>query len=255
MGSIAFAEETGKKHVDGKEHRQLERVQIEVVVSDQYVRSLSLAFWNEATAGIDVGMDAETFEVAPTDTGFLLDDNSFVIDVRPFNISEEIPLFLKVAAQYPKVTFSQKISANSPEFELFILDTQSNDYFSIKKEPLTLELQPGNYNGRFKVAFSEKIPQEELPQVFFEDEATAVKFDIFQNNRLGELQIIGNDLFPVKAVGIFDLQGKRMLYRTNFDNRRSVEISTRPWANGMYIVKVTGMDDQKTVKKVSVFNK
>lgn len=245
---------TNKKHFHNMEDPQLSKVQIGVTVNDEYERSLSLAFWEESSKGIDAGMDAETFELAPTDAGWLLDDKSFVIDVRPFDMSEEIPLFLQVEEESSKVTFSQKISENNLDLELFIVDTQSNDYFSIQKEPLTLELQPGNYHGRFKVAFAEKISLEELPEVFFEDEAVPAKFDIFQNNRQGELQIIGNDYFPVKAIGIFDLLGKRMLYRTGFDNSRSVEISTRTWANGIYLVKVTGMDNQKTVRKISVYN-
>ncbi len=250
----SFPQSTEKKHLHSGGNQELSVVKINVSVSDQYERSLSLAFWNEATAGIDLGMDAETFEVAPTDAGWLLDDKSFVIDVRPFDILEEIPLFLQVEEQLPKVTFSAGNSTSTSAPEIFIVDSQTGDYFSITKEPLTLELEPGTFHGRFKVAFAGKIPQEELPQEFFEDEAIAVKFDIIQNNRQGELQIIGNDHFPVKSIGIFDLQGKRMLYRSNFDNRRSVEISTRPWANGVYIVKVTGMDDQKMVRKISVYN-
>lgn len=244
-----------KRHLHSEENPQLAIIRLKVSVSDEYERNLSLAFWNEATAGIDAGMDAEAFEIAPTDAGWLQDGNSFVIDVRPFDLSEEIPLFLQVETHLPKITFSEGLSENASVNDIFIVDTQTNDYFSIKKEPLTLELEPGTYHGRFKLAFAEKIPQDELPQAFFEDEVVPVKFDIFQNNLLGELQIIGNDYFPVKAVGIFDLQGKRMLYRSNFDNRRSVEISTRPWANGIYLVKVTGMDNQKAVKKITVYNK
>lgn len=245
---------TEKKHEHSENDPQLTVVKINVSVNNQYERSLSLAFWDEATPGVDSGMDAETFEVAPTDAGWLLNDKSFVIDVRPFDILDEIPLFLQVEEQLPKVTLSAGNSTNSSGREIFIVDSQTADYFSISKEPLTLTLEPGTYHGRYKVAFAGKISQEELPQEFFRDETVAVKFDIIQNNRQGELQIIGNDHFPVKAIGIFDLQGKRMLYRSNFDNRRSVEISTRPWANGVYIVKVTGMDNKKTVRKISVYN-
>lgn len=244
---------TSTAHKKQSHNSNLSSIQLKINVDDNYERSLSLAFWNEATAGIDAGMDAPAFELAPTDVGWLQMENSFVIDVRPFDPSDEIPLYLKVEEGLSKMTFSEGISQNA-SVELFIVDTQSNDYFSISKEPLTLELQPGTYHGRFKVAFSEKIPREELPQEFFEDVAVEVKFDIFQNNRQGELQIIGNDHFPVKAVEIYDLHGKRMLYRTSFDNRRSIELTTRPWANGVYIVKVTGMDNQKTSRKISVYN-
>ncbi len=245
---------TEKKHTHLENSTVLPRIQLKVSVNDQYERKLSVAFWNEATKEIDAGMDAEAFQLAPTDAGWLHGENSFVIDVRPFDITEEIPLFLQVNAQLSKVTFSLEKFENTSVNELFIVDTQTNDYFSIKKETLTLELQPGTYHGRFKIAFAEKIPQEELPTIFFEDEAVPEKFSVVQNNHLGELQIISNDQFPVKAIGIFDLQGKRLLYRTSFDNKRSVEISTRLWSNGVYLVKVMSMDNKRVIKKISVYN-
>jgi hypothetical protein len=243
-----------KDHKHTSEKSSLSRVQLKVSVNELYERSLSLAFWAGATPEIDAGMDAQAFELAPTDVGWLQGDECYVIDVRPFDISEEIPLFIKVEAGHQKMTFSQGIFENAAVNELYIRDTLTNEYFSIKKEPLTLELQPGLYHGRYKVAFAEKIAQEDLPQVIFDDEEVHVKFSIHQNNRLGALKIIGNDLFPVKAVEIFDLQGKRMWYRSNFDNRRSVEITTRPWVNGVYIVKVMDMANRRTTKKISVYN-
>jgi len=243
-----------KEHMHASGRNTLSRVQLKISVNDLYERYLSLVFWPGATSGKDPGMDAEAFELAPTDVGWLQGDESFVIDVRPFDITEEIPLFIKVDTGHQKITFSQEIFENSLIEELFLLDTQTKNYFSIKKEPLNLELQPGIYHGRYKIAFAEKIPEEDLPQVFFDEEEVHASFSIHQNNRLGALEIIGNDLFPVKAVEIFDLQGKRIWYRSNFDNRRSVEIATRPWGNGVYIVKVIDMNNRKTVKKISVYN-
>jgi hypothetical protein len=243
-----------KKHMKGEDPILLPRVQLIFSVEDLYERQLSIAFWDEATDGIDAGMDAQAFEIAATDAGWLKEEDSFVIDVRPKDLSAEIPLFLQVQAPHSKVSFAKGNSENDDINNLFILDTETNEYFSITEEPLNLELQPGIYHGRFRLAFAEKIPQEELPQVFFEEESIIPKFDIVQNNYLRELEIIGNDYFPVKAVGIFDLQGKRLLYRTSFDNRRSISISTGNWANAVYIVRITDMDNRKTVKKISVYN-
>ncbi|NJY63730.1 T9SS type A sorting domain-containing protein [Salinimicrobium sp. CDJ15-81-2] len=244
-----------KKHSLVQDPLVIPKIQLVVSINDEYERKLTVGFWNEATSKVDAGMDAEAFEIAPTDAGWLQDESSYVIDVRPHDPSAEIPLFLKVETQQSKVTFSKGFSENIDINNLFILDTQTNEYFSIKAEGYTLELQPGTYHGRFKLAFAEKVPQEILPQVFFEEEAVPVKFEIVQNNKLGELEIIGNDYFPVKSVGIFDMQGKRMLYRTNFDNSRSISIATGHWANAVYIVKVTGMDNHKTTKKISVYNR
>ena len=106
------AESLHKKHIQGEKPIQLPRIQLVVAVNDHYERKLSLAFWNEATTGMDAGMDAEAFEIAATDAGWLHDNISLVIDVRPFDILDEIPLFLKVGDGGSKMTFSQRISEN-----------------------------------------------------------------------------------------------------------------------------------------------
>lgn len=244
-----------KKHIAGNDPVVLPRVELIVSLGDGYERKLGLAFWKEATTGVDAGMDAEAFELADTDAGWLQDEKSFVIDVRKENPLDEIPLFLRVSSANPAISFSQGASINTGIKNLYILDSSTNEFFSISEEALTLELEPGTYHGRFKLTFTAKVPEEELPEELYENEQVPANFDIVQNNHLGELEIIGNDYFPVKAVGIFDLQGKRMLYRTNFDNRRSVSFTTAHWANAVYLVKVTGMDNRKTIKKIAVFNK
>lgn len=250
-----IAEAIHKKHHPGQEPMILPKMQLVVSVNEEYERKLTIAFWNEATAAVDLGMDAEAFEIAPTDVGWLQGERSFVIDVRPQDLTDEIPLFIQVNQEHPKITISQGYSENTDVNYLYILDSQTNEYFSIKEEGLTLELQPGTYHGRFKLAFAQKIPREELPQVFFEEGAMPENFEIYQNNALGELQIISNNVFPIKSVGIYDLQGKRMLFRTNFDNGRSISIATAHWANAVYIVKVTGKDNNKAIKKITVYNR
>ena len=250
-----ISEQAHKKHSSEVDRVVIPKLQLIVSINNAYERRLSLAFWEEATTTVDAGMDAEAFEIAGTDVGWLHGESSYVIDVRPQDPSAEIPLFLQIDTPDSKINFSEGNSENSDINNLYILDTQINEYFSIKEEGFTLELQPGTYHGRFRLAFAEKVPQEELPGVFFEEEAVADTFDIIQNNKMGELKIIGNSNFPVKSVAIFDLQGKRMLYRTNFDNSRSVSIATGHWANAVYIVKVTGMDNKKIIKKISVYNR
>ena len=245
---------TKKTHEHTGTKTEITRVQLKISVNDVYERVISMAFWDEATAGVDAGMDAEAFQLAPTDVGWLQDGSSYVIDVRPYDILEEIPLFLKIDPNLPKMTFSQENSEKDKVTEIFIVDTQTNHYFSITKEPLTLNLEPGSYHGRFKLAFAEKVSPGDLPAELFEEKNSNTWVSIIQNNHLGELQIKANDLFPVKAVGIFDLQGKKMLHQSNFENKKYLSVPTRDWINGVYIVKVTGMDNRKMIKKISLFN-
>ena len=237
-----------------KEPVEIPKIRFLMQVGEEYSRSLTLAFWPTATSGIDVAMDAAAYDLAPVDVGWLHNDEHYVIDVRPFDVLDEIPLFLNIEKADVKLNFSVLDPGKTGVNTLFLLDTETGTYFNISEEAFLLSLEPGNYSGRFKIAFAEKINPAELPEELVISEEEDFSFSVHQNNYLGELEIIGNSSSPVRSVGIFDLQGKRLYFRSNFDNRRSISINSRNWANGIYIVKVTDMNNKRISKKISVFN-
>ncbi len=250
------AEKNTKTASTPKELKEVPKMQFLVNINDEYIRSLTLAFWPTATTKTDVGMDALAFDLAPADVGWLQEDHNYVIDVRPFELSDEIPLFLKAEGKTANFQFSFTGSNFKPE-NIFILDTQTNTYHPIKEETFEIALEPGNYHGRFKLAFVEKIvlavlPEELLPEELLPVEDGLVEFSIFHNNYSAELEIIANSYFPVKSVGVYDLQGKKVYFRSNFGNRRSISITTENWATALYIVNVVNMNNEKTSRKITV---
>lgn len=255
-GHHSHFKQAGKKNkaAPGKDLEVVPKLQLLVNFNNEYVRSLSLAFWASATSGIDAGMDAIAFNLAPADAGWLQENGSYVIDVRPFDITTEVPLFLVVDKEDMEITFSAGDFENLSLQNLYILDTETNIYNSIKEAPFSMNLAPGSYHGRFKLAFAEKISLTALPEELILEEDRVKDVSIFQNKYLGEVEILANSSAPVKSVALFDLQGKRLFFRSNFDNRRSIGISTRQLANAIYIIKVTNMNNLKTTRKIIVLN-
>lgn len=228
------------------------KMRIEATINKNYVRSFSLAFWPMATSDIDVGMDAAAYDEAPADVGFLQQGQNFVIDVRPFDLTSQIPLYLKAETDSTQFTFKLATLENFSTKNILIFDSESGTYHDLSEEPLDLVLQKGDYSGRFKIAFMEEFNRDVLPEELEVIEKETIDFSVFQNNYMQELEII-SDLFPVKSVGIFDLQGKRLFFRSNFQNKRSIAISSANWAPGIYIVKITNNQNEMITKKISVF--
>lgn len=233
---------------------EIPQVRLLVEINGEYVRGLTLGLWESATPGTDKGMDAATYDLAPADVGWLHGEESFVIDVRPYDPLEEIPLFLKVENENATLTFMASEPKNLKNEDLFILDAQTNTYHSIVTETFSIELAPGNYNERFKLTFTQKLELADSPIDLGINEVEESSFSIFQNNHLGELEIISDSFFPVKSVGIYDLQGKKIFFRSNFGNRRSISISTAHLANSLYIVEVTDTQNKRKTKKIAVIN-
>lgn len=236
-----------------KELEIIPKVRLSVEINKNYTRSLTLAFWPSSTTGFDAGMDAEAYDVVHADVGFLIDNKNFVINVRPLDLVEEIPLFLKVENDSAAFNFRVTGLENFTTKNILIFDSETNDYHDISEEPLELVLQKGDFNGRFKLAFVEKFETAELPEELEIDVEEEVNFSVFQNNYMQELEIISDSFSPVKSVGIFDLQGKKLFFRSNFPNKRSIGISTANWAPGIYIVKIMNSENRLSTKKISIF--
>ena len=241
------------KAVNSSDLKIVPKLRIAVEINRSYTRSLTLAFWPTATKGVDPGMDAEAYDVAPADVGFAIEEKNFVIDVRPFDFLDEIPLYLKVENDSAVFTFSITGLENFTTKNILIFDTETNDYKSLSEEPIELELQKGDFSSRFKIAFAEKFYAAALPEEIENADEEEVGFSVFQNNHMQELEIISDSFFPVKSVGIFDLQGKKLYFRSNFTNKRSIGISTVNWAPGIYIVKIMNSQNQVSTKKISIF--
>lgn len=237
-----------------KDLKVIPKIRLQVTINDEYVRGLSLGFWPAASNGVDSGMDAKAYDMAPADVGWLQGEESYIIDVRPFEESEEIPLFLEVDHENATFRFSTGGSENFEIKNIFILDKQTNTYHSIKEEAFEIELPPGNYNERFKLAFVEEMGVDDIPIILSPNEPEEGGFSIFQNNYMGELEIISNSFIQVRSVGIYDLHGKRVFFRSNFENKRSISISTQYLANAVYLVKVIDTNNQSKSKKIAVLN-
>lgn len=240
--------------VNKKDPEVIPKLRLEVTVNNKYVRGLSLGFWPAASTGIDTGMDAIAYDMAPADAGWLQNEESYIIDVRPFDESEEIPLFLEVDNENATFSFSTGGSENFEVKNIYILDNQTNTYHSIREDAFEIELTPGNYNGRFNLTFLEKMDDENIPLELVQSDSDKGGFSIFQNNYLGELEIINESVIPVRSVGIYDLQGKRIYFRSSFGNKRSISISTQHFANAIYIVKVIDANNDPKTKKIAVLN-
>ncbi len=228
-------------------------LKLQVEINEEYIRGLTLGFWPTATAEVDEGMDALVYDLSYTDAGWLLNEESYVINVRPFNIMEEIPLYLKIEHHQSKFIFTAFHMQDVQTENIFILDRQTNTYHSILKEPFEIILDPGNYHGRFNLAFMKKVNEAELPENLITGNAEPGS-TIFQNNRLGELEIISDSFAPARSVGLYDLQGKRIFFRSTFSNRRSISISTKHLASGVYVVRVTDMHNNQRSRKIIVLN-
>lgn len=220
------------------------KLRLHVEVDETYTRQLALGFWPTATTGIDYAMDGRITTPISTDAGFLHGNDSYGIDVRPFEVTDRIPLFLKVNHQ-ADVKFTATSFENFDTENVFIYDSETDRYYNVKYTSWSTTLQEGNYNGRFFLTFEEE-------EVLDTDEFAANNFDIFQNNPGSQLEIRNPNGLDLKAVTVYDITGKRVISERNLDAQPVFTFSTRNLQEAIYVVKITTSDDIEVAKKITV---
>ncbi len=240
---------SNKASGDKREIVEIPQILFDVNVNDSYVRQLSLAFWPTATSKTDAAMDAAAYNIAPTDIGFLQDENSYVIDIRPFDENEEIPLFLKVEKEDASISISVKAFQNFNPSGLYLYDSFLETYHAIKENTFEFELAPGIYHSRFKITFLNK---KEIPVV--DDEIVNEDVVIFQNNGQSQLEIRNPALIPLSEVTVFDLSGKQVFHKKMSPETDYMSFGTAFLRNSVYLVKVLNHDGSVKTQKISVRN-
>ena len=170
----------------------------------------------------------------------------YYIDVRPFDVTEEIPLSLVLDSQMD-VKFTATSFENFSTENVYILDSETGVYYDINYNSWTTTLQAGNYDGRFFLTFQE---QEVLDTKDF----AAENFDVFQNNSASQLEIRNPNALDLKSVALYDIAGKKVINEQNLEGQSVYTFSTRNLQEAIYVVNITTSDNITFSKKITVSN-
>jgi len=226
-------------------------LRLNIEFNNQYVRQLLLVHSEMATPGIDRAMDAQNLSVLETDIGWFLENESYLINVLPFEESDKIPFFLNLAEK-KEVSF-KIVGLENFNSEVFLFDSETGLVHDLKNQEYKIHLDKGEYHKRFMIIYTnpnlisakDKIVElERLPDVL----------SIFQNNPATRLEIaVPLDYLP-NSISLFDSSGRKIFESKGVNNQNYQEFSTENLSNGIYIVKITGPNGHIVSKKVIISN-
>lgn len=223
------------------------QIRIKTVVNDLTVQQLALAFDNNATDGIDSGMDAGSVNTDnQQEIYFLIDDKTFGIDIINFDINKKIPLGLRnVADANFKISMHEMLNFYDSE-HVYIHDKLNDTYFDITQNTFEVNMPAGTNNARFEITF---MPTSVLAT----DSITIKDFNVIQNNATSLLTIINSKSIDLKEVNIYDITGKLILSKNKLGTDKSYQISTSGLSDAIYIVKVVTANGEIQGKKILVY--
>ncbi len=229
----------------------IKRFRLNIDFNNTYTRQLLENFSDSATAGFDYGMESTTNanDVLSSDAYFSNETLIYRAQALVFNEDLKIPLVIKTDNKMPvrvRVADIQNIASFLP---IYLHDKTNNTYTNLKNIDFNTNLDPGNYYDRFEITF--KKPST----LNIENIATFDDFKILQNNKIAELTIINTKKLDVKSFTLIDVTGKQVLNTILNSNKTKQQYSTKTLSNGLYLVKISLMDNQTISKKIIIGNK
>lgn len=223
-------------------------LRLNIELQNQYIRQILLVLQEDSTIDSDHAKDAINMEYLSSDAGWLIENESYLINVRPLDEMEEIPLFV-VVSEISEVIFSLA-EIKGFKSEVYVYDSSLNKYYNLKEGPIKINLEAGEYPERFKLTYANK------EQIYINKEIVLdiSNYSIFQNNPESRLEI----RIPVKNVPrdiyLYDSLGKKIMEKKGVTNENYMELPTRKLSKGLYILKIMNKNDTVISKKVIISN-
>ncbi|MEM7187313.1 MAG: T9SS type A sorting domain-containing protein [Bacteroidota bacterium] len=241
---------------------QIPHMRLQTFFGDNtHMRDMILAFRPESTDGYDRGMDAtHPMDGDISEAYFKIGESAdtyknLVIQTVPFAGDKQVPISFALEEE-TKFYVTIVDETNAPYSYAYLFDSERGTYQEITNGELAVQLLPaGTYESRFFITFRGDFnDRNQDPLVDAQNELKeAVEF--FQNNRVATLEVNNPEGYDVKSVNIFDMAGKLVLSQENLGTQKNMAFPTANFSDGVYLVKLTTVDNFAIDYKINVFNK
>ena len=231
-----------------EELNPLQLIRMEFKTSQGASRRFVLGFGEQATDGLDYGLDGGMIIDKPEDDmGSLLDGQQYVIQaMTPITADKVVDLTLNASGNYAyslKVVELRHIADNQ---DIYLRDNFTNTYFDLKREQAyNFTSDAGEFADRFDIVFQSA---GSLSDDDFNTNSTL----IYVNNTEDKLYIKGLTN-RVKQLSLTNILGQSIKTYHNI-SKQTLEtgISISNLSSGVYVVSVTNHTNQKITKKIII---
>jgi Secretion system C-terminal sorting domain len=234
---------------------------ITVFGENSHMRDMGLLFYPSSTDGFDLGMDAtHPMDAAVAETYFKIGDSpdtymNLVIQTVPFEPYKQVPIAFTLEEE---MKFVVKVveQINTPFDKAYLYDSSNGSYQEITAgEDAVLFLPTGIYEDRFFITFRGDYQDRNSNPLTTAQNELSENVNFFQNNPISQLEISNPEGYNIRSVSIFDMGGKLILTQENLGTQSRLSFPTANFSDGIYLVKLSTVDNLTLDYKISVFNK
>ncbi|MBL4663417.1 MAG: T9SS type A sorting domain-containing protein [Flavobacteriaceae bacterium] len=228
---------------------------------NSHYRDMLLMFDDDASDAYDIGMDA----THPMDGGLAEayfpignstdTERNLVIQTVDFNNDKRVPIAFELDEQMKFYVSGTEI-VNAPFGKAYLYDSLNNTYQEISNNKDAIQLlEAGTYEDRFFITFRGNYQDRQNDPIVEAQNELLQNVDFFQNNPNSQLEVNNPEGYDIKGLNIFDMSGKLVLSLQNLGTQRKLSFPTTNFSDGIYLVKLTTVDNFTADFKITVFNK
>ncbi|MGG5488407.1 HYR domain-containing protein, partial [Gaetbulibacter sp. PBL-D1] len=214
----------------------IKRLRLKVTTSENAGRHLLLGFTpnNEATDGVDYGYDAQNRDQLTNDASWSIEDNNYIIQgVGEFDELNTYPLNIHLSDQ-GNVSISLTDLENFDEdIDVFVYDSTEDSYTQINYSNFNINLEAGDYNGRFNIVF---VEDNSLSVI--DTQLKDITVNYLHNSN--ELYIKTPSSINAKQIYMINIAGQvvKSWNMTNLPLSDELRIPVKNISEGNYVVKI-----------------
>lgn len=244
----AVPDKTTAKHESEEAIEEVSHFKLNTIINNQFTRQLALSFLEEATDGVDLGIDALNMdESLPNDVTFWLENGNYVIQGINFDIDKKVPLTVKVATSTSFKFYVPEITNFDPAQVIYLYDGLDDSYHDIKNGMHEVTVAPGIYADRFKITFKNH-------STLGNDDKTIKHFFITQDNTNGVLKASNPNNLSLKSFKLYDIMGKVVLTKKGLGADQNYAFSTSALSQGIYIAEFITANNERLTEKIIITN-
>ncbi|QXP61393.1 T9SS type A sorting domain-containing protein [Olleya sp. HaHaR_3_96] len=192
--------------------------------------TIALGYDTNASEDYDNGYDSESFNELPNELYWPIIDKKMCIQgLNNFDFSDEIPLGIDITNS-GDFTFEIDRTVNFPANEtIYLKDNQTNLFYDIQSNPITLSLSEGDDESRFSIVYQNA---ESLSTDDFDSDASGLYYNV---NKDALVFATLDNLNNIEAITIYNVLGQKVKV---LDDVNSKEVDLSFLKTGIYIAEI-----------------
>lgn len=233
----------------------IQRVRIDFVMPNGYVRHLLLSFTsdNSASDAYDYGYDALNKDDFPYDLNWIIENERYVIQgVGAFENTKRYPLGMFMAQDGNIQIALDTLENFDTPIDLFIYDSQLNTYTQINYSNYAATISKGDYLDRFYLTFKDGSSSSSFAKTTLTtDEINLEDTKVSYLNNTKELYINTNETYTIKNIYVNNLLGQELLSLANV-NAKIIKIPMQTNQTKFGVVTIETAQGKYLSKKIAI---